>query len=160
MIRGSTTRRCPSTCGHWRSTNRRSGQPIPTWQPVSTIWRICTGIWARYEEALPLHQRALALWEQVLGPTHPDVAWSLNNLAIIYRVQGRFAEALPLYQRALALREQGLGLAHPDVAMSLNNLADLHRAQGHYAEPCRSSAGARDPGAGIWTSSIPKWRGA
>jgi len=34
----------------------------------------------------------LAIREKALGPDHPDVATSLNNLAELYRLQGRFAE--------------------------------------------------------------------
>jgi tetratricopeptide (TPR) repeat protein len=70
----------------------------------------------------------------VLGPDHPDVATSLNNLAALYRAQGHYEEAAPLYQRALAIRERVLGPDHPDVATSLNNLAFLYQAQGRYAE--------------------------
>src|SRR5215813_12828825 len=35
---------------------------------------------ARFVEAMPLAKRALALREKILGPIHPDVAESLNNL--------------------------------------------------------------------------------
>jgi tetratricopeptide (TPR) repeat protein len=48
----------------------------------------------------PSYQRALRIWETVLGPDHPDVAASLNNLALLYRVQGNYGDAEPLYQRA------------------------------------------------------------
>jgi tetratricopeptide (TPR) repeat protein len=33
-----------------------------------------------YGRAAPLFQRALAIYEKALGPEHPDVALSLNNL--------------------------------------------------------------------------------
>jgi tetratricopeptide (TPR) repeat protein len=59
---------------------------------------------AQYGAALSLVQRALAIREQTLGPDHPDLAQSLNNLATIYLRQGQFSEALPLFQRALAIR--------------------------------------------------------
>jgi tetratricopeptide (TPR) repeat protein len=88
----------------------------------------------RYAEAEPLYRRALALREQALGPTHPDVATSLNSLGLLYHDQGRYAEAEPLYQRAIALREQALGPTHPTVAQSLNGLAVLYQEQGRYAE--------------------------
>ena len=39
---------------------------------------------AKYAEAEPLYQRALAIRKQVLGPTHPDFGQSLNNLAGLY----------------------------------------------------------------------------
>ena len=68
---------------------------------------------ARYAEAEPLCQRALAIREKAPGPEHPDTAESLNNLALLYRNQGRYGEAEPLYQRALAIKDKALGPDHP-----------------------------------------------
>ena len=56
----------------------------------------------RYADADPLYKRALATWKKALGPDHPDVAQSVNNLADLYLAQGRYADAEPLYKRALA----------------------------------------------------------
>jgi len=78
--------------------------------------------------------RALDIREKALGPNHPDVATSLNNLASLYQDQGAYAKAEPLYARALDISEKALGANHPDVATSLNNLAELYRAQGAYAQ--------------------------
>jgi len=36
--------------------------------------------------------------KKALGPDHPDVATSINNLAELYDNQGRYAEAEPLYK--------------------------------------------------------------
>jgi len=103
-----------------------------------------------YEQAEPLHQRALAIWEKALGPEHLDVGASLNNLAGLYHAQGNYAEAEPLYQRALAIVEKVLGPEHPRVATSVNNLALLYYAQGKYtqAEPLYRRALA------IWEKSL------
>jgi len=38
----------------------------------------------KYKEAEPLYQQALALRQKLLGDDHPDVAASLNNLALLY----------------------------------------------------------------------------
>jgi tetratricopeptide (TPR) repeat protein len=89
---------------------------------------------ARYAEAEPLFQRALAIEERGMGPDHPDTATGLNNLALLYKSQGRYGEAEPLYRRALAIREKASGPDHPDIAQSLNNLALLYRGQGRYGE--------------------------
>src|SRR5260370_104188 len=89
---------------------------------------------ARYREAQPLYQRALAIREQQLGPEHPDTATSLNNLAELYRDQGKYEQAEPLLKRALAIDEKLSGPQHPDTATNLNNLAGLYRAQGNYAQ--------------------------
>jgi CHAT domain-containing protein len=76
----------------------------------------------------------LAIRENALGPGHPAVATSLNNLAELYWAQARYADAEPLFKRALVIRETALGPDHPDVAASLNNLASVYQDQGRYAE--------------------------
>jgi hypothetical protein len=85
---------------------------------------------ARYEQAALLFQRALAIYEQALGASHPDTASSLNHLALLYQDQGRYQEAEPLFQRALAICEQQLGPKHPRTATMLSVLARLYLAQG------------------------------
>src|SRR5712664_1632016 len=88
----------------------------------------------KFSEAVPLVQRALAIREKILGPEHPDVAASLDNMAGLYRDQGKYAEAEVLYRRALAIGEKAGGPWHPNVAASVNNLALLYSAQSKYAE--------------------------
>ena len=83
------------------------------------------------------YKRSLAIREKALGPDHPDVAGSLNNLAVLYHDQGRYAEAEPLYKRSLAIEEKALGPDHPDVATSLNNLAGCTRPKVAMPMPCR-----------------------
>jgi CHAT domain-containing protein/tetratricopeptide (TPR) repeat protein len=87
----------------------------------------------KFQEAVPLARRSLALREKALGPHHPEVATSLNNLAVLYKEQGAYARAEPFYVRALGIREQAQGAMHPDVAVTLNNLAALYQTQGAYA---------------------------
>jgi len=53
-----------------------------------------------YREAEPFWTRYLAICEQVLGPEHPDILGSLNNLALLYRKQGKYEQAEPLYHCA------------------------------------------------------------
>ena len=42
--------------------------------------------------------------EGVLGPDHPDLAQSLNNLAALYNDRKLYSKAEPLYERALKIR--------------------------------------------------------
>jgi hypothetical protein len=62
---------------------------------------------------------------QALGPTHPDMAVSLNNLGTLLRVQGEYEAAQPLYERALAICEERLGVDHPTTRTIRANLAAL-----------------------------------
>jgi tetratricopeptide (TPR) repeat protein len=89
---------------------------------------------ARFSDAELLFRTAAAVHEKALGPSHRDVATSLNNLAALYKDQGKYAEAEGLHRRALVIWEKALGPDHPDVATSLNNLAALYGGQGRYAE--------------------------
>ncbi|WP_437563087.1 CHAT domain-containing tetratricopeptide repeat protein [Sorangium sp. So ce542] len=87
----------------------------------------------RYEGAIPLLKRALALYENVLGTNHPTVAKALSNLGVLHREQGDYAQAEQLHRRALAMRAEALGPDHPVVASSLNDLSVLYRTRGNYA---------------------------
>ena len=87
-----------------------------------------------YARALPLNERALAIWEKALGPQHPNTAASLSNLANVYLSMGDYAKALPLNERALAICEKALGPEHPDTASSLKNLAKVYVSMGEYAK--------------------------
>ena len=77
----------------------------------------------RYPDAELQFKRSLAIREKALGPEHPLVAQSLNNLALVYQDEGRYADTEPLEKRALAVNEEALGPEHPSVALNLNNLA-------------------------------------
>ena len=84
----------------------------------------------KYDRAVIVAQKALAVAMENVGPDHPAVATSLNNLAELYRTQGQYAQAEPLNKRSLVIWEKTLGPDHPDVANSLENIAVLYRETG------------------------------
>jgi tetratricopeptide (TPR) repeat protein len=88
----------------------------------------------KYADAEGLYKRALAITEKAFGADHPDVANSLNNLALVYQEQGKYLDAEGLYKRTLAIREKALGAGHPDVAQTLDNLALVYQEQGKYTD--------------------------
>jgi hypothetical protein len=53
---------------------------------------------------VPVAQKALQVAEKALGPDHPNVATSLENLAGLYRATNRVAEAKALEERAAKIR--------------------------------------------------------
>ncbi|MCX5683585.1 MAG: tetratricopeptide repeat protein, partial [Planctomycetota bacterium] len=55
-------------------------------------------------QAEPLYKRSLAIREKALGPDHPLVALSLENLAALYKATNRAEEAEALKKRAEAIR--------------------------------------------------------
>lgn len=76
--------------------------------------------------AAKLYQRAIEIQEKVLGPDHPDLAASLNNLAELKIIQRKYVIAERLHKRALAIREKSLVPNDPHIALSLTNLARLY----------------------------------
>ncbi len=88
----------------------------------------------KYDEALRLVERALAVREKILGPNHRDVADDLHALASLYDDTNDYAKAEPLNLRALAIREKTLGPNHPDVARTLDNLAWIYAVREDYAK--------------------------
>ncbi len=77
----------------------------------------------RYEEAVPLAEKAWQLREREFGAKDPRTVPLLFTLADVYVAQARYAEAEPLINRYLAILEGVVGADHPDVAFALNNLA-------------------------------------
>ncbi len=87
----------------------------------------------KYSEAIPLAQRALAIWENEFGKVHHRVASSVNYLALLYQGQGNYAQAELLLKRALAIREK-VPRGESDLRRSLINLASLYRERGNYTQ--------------------------
>ncbi len=77
------------------------------------------------------YRDALAIRKQVLGTEHPDIAQSLNNLAVLLKAKGDYDSAEQLFKRALAIRER-LGNEDSLTLQSMNNLAVLFQDKGNY----------------------------
>jgi len=58
----------------------------------------------QYAQAEPLYKRSLAILKTALGPGHPDVATSLENIARLYPKTKRNEEAELLQPRAARIR--------------------------------------------------------
>jgi hypothetical protein len=68
--------------------------------------------------------------EADLGPLHPDLANTFNNLAIVAEQSGNTEEAEAFYRRAVAIASASLPPDHPMLAASRQNLEDFCRARG------------------------------
>ncbi|HLL80589.1 MAG TPA: FxSxx-COOH system tetratricopeptide repeat protein, partial [Ktedonobacteraceae bacterium] len=88
-----------------------------------------------YIQAEVCLERAMSIWnrleeeqqaKQGRQEQHPDLARTLNNLALLYHHQGKLREAEQYYLRGLAIWETVHGPSHPDLAVHLNNLAMLY----------------------------------
>jgi CHAT domain-containing protein/Tfp pilus assembly protein PilF len=82
------------------------------------------------------HREALAMRRRLYpNQDHPDLAHSLNNLAVALQVQGKYAGAATHYREALAIwRRLYRQKDHPELANSLNNLGAVLYDHGKYAD--------------------------
>ena len=113
--------------------DRLKDQPLQKASVLLTLGKLYMSL-GDYDSARPLLEESLAVREKALGANHPDIATSLQILAMLRRKQGQYAEAEPLYKRSLQIFEKALGPNHPNVAQSLNSLANVLADQGKYAQ--------------------------
>ena len=71
-------------------------------------------------EAKSLRERALSITQNAYGPNHPQVAISLNALALSLQKAGRLREALNHSSRALDIAFEKLGANHPHTKIMKN----------------------------------------
>ncbi|MDB5805826.1 MAG: uncharacterized protein JWN73_3148 [Betaproteobacteria bacterium] len=113
--------------------------------PASRRLRSAT---AQQPEAEVLYRRALAIQEKQLGPNHPALAATLNNLGVLLAGRGLYPDAEAMHKRAIAIAEKSLGLSHPDTAAMLTALAITYDRQGKNGDAealyARAVAIARD----------------
>ena len=76
-----------------------------------------------------LLRQALALQENTVGPQHPEVAKTLNNLAIICEMTGKPADAEVCYRRAYDIAKAALPADDPLVVTSRQNLEEFCTAK-------------------------------
>jgi tetratricopeptide (TPR) repeat protein len=88
----------------------------------------------KHEEAEQLNRRALAIYQQVQGPEHPDVANCLTCLSDFYAYKQDWLEVKRLNRWALAIYEKALGDEHPRLFEPLFILAVHAGQEGRYEE--------------------------
>src|SRR5690348_14600448 len=67
----------------------------------------------RYDVAVPLYDRSLALMEKTFSREHPNVALAVHGRAVLEYEQHRYRDAEDLERRAIAIQERVLGPTHP-----------------------------------------------
>jgi tetratricopeptide (TPR) repeat protein/tRNA A-37 threonylcarbamoyl transferase component Bud32 len=75
----------------------------------------------RIAESLEYQRRARVLKEKILGPDDPDVARTINNIALGLNALGRYDEALAHIDKSLRIDRSTLGSSHPQTATDLYN---------------------------------------
>ncbi len=73
------------------------------------------------------YRRALDIKKKLLGSTHPEVAITLNNLAMLLKEKGKIPEAKKMLEQALIIFEKSLGYQHPKTILCQKNLNHLYK---------------------------------
>jgi tetratricopeptide (TPR) repeat protein len=81
----------------------------------------------RLDQAESIYRRALAIKETLLGADHPDIAVTLNNLALLLKQQGHPTDAATIYKRALTIFERTVTPTHPNLITCRTNYERLQR---------------------------------
>jgi tetratricopeptide (TPR) repeat protein len=100
----------------------------------------------RMREAEQALRKALAIKEQLYGPTHPLIGGTIVHLSNVVNAQDRLDESLQLDERVLAIREAAFGAEHPMLVSSLVNLGSTLTSAGRYDDARRRLERARDIG--------------
>jgi hypothetical protein len=103
-----------------------------------------------------LLRSAARIQEAELGPLHPDLANTVNNLAIVAEKAGRLGDAETFYRRAVAIASASLPADHPMIAASRENLEAFCRARGLPIDiPALPTAAPRDAAPPPFESPAP-----
>jgi hypothetical protein len=102
-----------------------------------------------YESAERLLRDAARIQEADLGPLHPDLANTLNNLGIVCEIANKPADAELCFRKANAIATVVLEPEHPFAITSRKNLADFCAAR----RPSIESPTAADENA---TGALPR----
>jgi hypothetical protein len=93
-----------------------------------------------YVSAETLLREAARLQEASLGPLHPDLANTLNNLGVVCEITNKPVDAEQYFRRAFTIATAVLDPDHPFVATSGKNLRDFCEARGKQVELPASTA--------------------
>ncbi|TKB88638.1 MAG: tetratricopeptide repeat protein [Nitrospira sp.] len=91
-------------------------------------------IQGQYAEAEQMYREAFSRFEATVGADHPNLAWSLGDLATIAYDYGHYDEAQRLAQRASMILEKRFGTKYPDGMWILDILADVYLKQGRLVD--------------------------
>jgi serine/threonine protein kinase/tetratricopeptide (TPR) repeat protein len=102
-----------------------------------TLGKTYSGL-GKYEAALPVFEKLLALRTELYEPGDPLIGGALSNLAVAHRSIGQTQKAVDLYEQAWEMLRDAPGEEEAAVAV-LYNLAIAHHALGNF-EPAERFA--------------------
>ena len=83
----------------------------------------------RYQEALLVREKQLAMSLRVEGPDHPQYATSCMNAANLYTRLKQIDQAIEMAKKALAIRTKTFGASHPLTQSTQATLAEFRQTR-------------------------------
>jgi serine/threonine-protein kinase len=121
-----------------RSLDRRDREREPLrWADAAFNLATLDLMRGREGEAIAKLQAYMEVFEDALGPMHPEVASGHHNLGTAYLDAGLYAEGRAALERAEDIRRRTLGVDHPLYAATLNSLGAALLAEGELEEALR-----------------------
>lgn len=107
-------------------------------------WAAALAAARHFEDALRVHEEALAQARQALGARHLQVGLTLAAIASVTGELGRYAEALRSSDQGVAIAEAVLGPGHPRLGRLLVERSQILSALGRYREARRDAIRSYD----------------
>src|ERR1019366_8575023 len=113
----------------------------------------------KYDEADPVYQRLIGLWEFSVGKDHPMVAVALDKLAVFYSAQKKYPEVRDALDRSTSIRARFLAMGISQQATQAFTEGHLDQVRAFYRRglavldpPNPINEGLRAPFAGMLTA--------
>ena len=106
----------------------KEAKRAPSWVQLSYLHNELGGALdyaGLYDKALEHLQKSLAIYLKQLGPEHPSVARSYNNMALAYKAKKDLAKAEEYWEKAYAILSKKLGPNHPNTKLVKGQLDAL-----------------------------------
>ena len=119
-----------------RAVQYGSSNPKPSEELGSALYNLAAvyRAQARYTEAAPLYDRALAVREELLGPQELPLVPLLNGMALLYNDTAEYTRAQRILERAVSIIELRHARNTSDAATTFATLGTVLEAQGNVKE--------------------------
>ena len=99
-------------------------------QRMDALYDLLSSSLSEHDLAMCVLKQMEAQQVKSLGPDHPDIDTTYNNMAVVLRNQGQLERAMVMYEKALAISVKSLGPDHSEVGGTYNNMAIVLESQG------------------------------
>lgn len=87
-----------------------------------------------YDQTLENYKKEKEIIESTKGKNNPAYARVINNLSVVYQLQGRNNEVEQMLLESIRIKKEVLGTKDSSYAKTLNNLAQLYQTLGRFPE--------------------------